>query len=136
MKEKILNKFRDLISSITIKNDLVEIESIFDNLDDVSALSKKITDYIATIDETFLQKYNIEVFSKGTEIDINQHNLQNFVENKLKVVCNKTVNKHNEYIGQIIEHNNEFIVIKWNAKGQFRKQQITWDDIDKIELYI
>ncbi|WP_027334109.1 ribosome assembly cofactor RimP [Mycoplasma elephantis] len=134
MKEKILNEFGKYISNINIKNDIFEVETTLDNLNDVTDLSSKIVKFINVNDASFLENYNIEVLSKGSEIDIKQENINNFIDKKLKIVCNKIVNNHNEYCGKIIENNDEYIIVLWNAKGQFRKQKIKWSEISKIEI--
>ena len=41
----------------------------------------------------------------------------------------------NYFVGELIESNKEDIIIKWNAKGQFRKQEISISDIDEIKKY-
>lgn len=135
MIEKIAQNFTNFVISLKQKNDLIEVIAKSNNLEDVSKLTRQIYDFVDEIDATFWEKNQLDVSSCGHDLVIDIKNISEFIEQKLVVICSTVVNKRLEYIGHIIEYNKQSIIIKWNAKGQFRKQEILWTNIKEIKLY-
>lgn len=135
MIEKIAQNFTNFVISLKQKNDLIEVIAKSNNLEDVSKLTRQIYDFVDEIDATFWEKNQLDVSSCGHDLVIDIKNISEFIEQKLVVICSTVVNKRLEYIGHIIEYNKQSLIIKWNAKGQFRKQEILWTNIKEIKLY-
>lgn len=135
MIEKIAQNFTNFVISLKQKNDLIEVIAKSNNLEDVSKLTRQIYDFVDELDATFWEKNQLDVSSCGHDLVIDIKNISEFIEQKLIVICSTVVNKRLEYIGHIIEYNKQSLIIKWNAKGQFRKQEILWTNIKEIKLY-
>lgn len=135
MIEQIKQNFNAIVE-IKLNSEGIEIVLNTNNLTDLEKISRRIIDFIEKNDEKFLEKNQVEILSKGSDTQINQSNLNEYLNLKLQINLNKVVNKNNIYVGNVLEFNDQMLTIKWNAKGQMRKQVINWSDIKSIEQYI
>lgn len=135
MIEQIKQNFNEIIE-IKLNSEGIEIVLNTNNLIDLEKISRRIIDFIEKNDEKFLEKNQVEILSKGSDTQISQSNLNKYLNLKLQINLNKVVNKNNIYVGNVLEFNDQMLTIKWNAKGQMRKQVINWSDIKSIEQYI
>lgn len=135
MIEQIKQNFNAIVE-IKLNSEGIEIVLNTNNFTDLEKISRRIIDFIEKNDEKFLEKNQVEILSKGSDTQINQSNLNEYLNLKLQINLNKVVNKNNIYVGNVLEFNDQMLTIKWNAKGQMRKQVINWSDIKSIEQYI
>ena len=113
----------------------LRIEVNLRNLNAVSDISKKINEYLEA-NLSFSEKYYLDIFSPGTDEIIELSSIDEFIGENVKVKLFKVIKGMKEFEGEIIETKDKNIVIKWNAKGQFRKQEISISNIDEIKKYI
>ena len=132
--EKIKQKFRE-INKIFFKrknqNNFLEIEVNLKTLNDITNLSKQISNYI---DKNYLgitNSFILEVYSSGTDKILNIEELGN---NLGKNILVKSKEKMVE--GKLIDVNNKNIVVAENQKGQTKNIIFDKDKIEEIKLYV
>ena len=132
--EKIKQKFRE-INKIFFKrknqNNFLEIEVNLKTLNDITNLSKQISNYI---DKNYLgitNSFILEVYSSGTDKILNIEELGN---NLGKNILVKSKEKMVE--GKLIDINNKNIVVAENQKGQTKNIIFDKDKIEEIKLYV
>lgn len=138
-KEILENEFGSIIiDAKLVKNEFgntLEIITSFNNLSDVENISKKISVFLES-QKWFKDDYNLEVLSKGQDTTINIDEIEQYKDKELKIQTIKSFEGNNSFIVKFIEQKDGFLVFKWNKKGQFRKIQISKDNISNIEIYI
>ncbi|BBU47521.1 ribosome assembly cofactor RimP [Mycoplasmopsis felis] len=138
-KEILENEFGSIIiDAKLVKNEFgntLEIITSFNNLSDVENISKKISVFLDS-QKWFKDDYNLEVLSKGQDTTINIDEIEQYKDKELKIQTIKSFEGNNSFIVKFIEQKDGFLVFKWNKKGQFRKIQISKDNISNIEIYI
>ncbi|WP_322935378.1 ribosome assembly cofactor RimP [Mycoplasmopsis felis] len=138
-KEILENEFGSIIiDAKLVKNEFgntLEIITSFNNLSDVENISKKISVFLES-QKWFKDDYNLEVLSKGQDTAINIDEIEQYKDKELKIQTIKSFEGNNSFIVKFIEQKHGFLVFKWNKKGQFRKIQISKDNISNIEIYI
>ncbi|WP_322900730.1 ribosome assembly cofactor RimP [Mycoplasmopsis felis] len=138
-KEILENEFGSIIiDAKLVKNEFgntLEIITSFNNLSDVENISKKISFFLDS-QKWFKDDYNLEVLSKGQDTTINIDEIEQYKDKELKIQTIKSFEGNNSFIVKFIEQKDGFLVFKWNKKGQFRKIQISKDNISNIEIYI
>lgn len=115
--------------------EFLRVEVKLRDLNEVVEISKKISQFLDDKD-VISKEYYLDVFSAGTDENIQIENMKDYIGENVKVVLNKNIKEFSEFIGELIEVNTDEILIKWNAKGQFRKQQISIDNIKNINKYV
>lgn len=138
-KEILENEFGSIIIDAKLVKDkfgnTLEIITSFNNLSDVENISKKISVFLDS-QKWFKDDYNLEVLSKGQDTTINIDEIEQYKDKELKIQTIKSFEGNNSFIVKFIEQKDGFLVFKWNKKGQFRKIQISKDNISNIEIYI
>ncbi|WP_416322481.1 ribosome assembly cofactor RimP [Mycoplasmopsis felis] len=138
-KEILENEFGSIIiDAKLVKNEFgntLEIITSFNNLSDIENISKKISVFLDS-QKWFKDDYNLEVLSKGQDTTINIDEIEQYKDKELKIQTIKSFEGNNSFIVKFIEQKDGFLVFKWNKKGQFRKIQISKDNISNIEIYI
>ncbi|WP_322876149.1 ribosome assembly cofactor RimP [Mycoplasmopsis felis] len=138
-KEILENEFGSIIiDAKLVKNEFgntLEIITSFNNLLDVENISKKISVFLES-QKWFKDDYNLEVLSNGQDTTINIDEIEQYKDKELKIQTIKSFEGNNSFIVKFIEQKDGFLVFKWNKKGQFRKIQISKDNISNIEIYI
>lgn len=136
LKKKLQEKFSE-IKDVFFEKEMgfkfLRVETTLRNLDDVTALSRKISDYLDIIDTTD-EEYMLDVYSAGTDSTLDKTNLQEHIEMNVLVVLNKRIKDFDSFEGKLLSADEKQIMIRWNAKGQFRKQEIELDNIKSINL--
>ena len=115
-------------------NDFLRIEVNLKSLDEITLLSREISSYLDEIDQE-LGEYFLDVYSSGTDTSIEIKDLEKHLEANVLVTLNELIKEYDSFEGTLIEVKDETITIKWNAKGQFRKQEINKNNIKNIKLY-
>lgn len=137
IKSKLKEKFSAVNDAFFEKEanmNFLRVEVKFKDLNEVVNISKEISDYLDQIDKSD-NEYYLDVYSSGTDQEIKVEDLKNNISESVQVELNKAIKTHMEFIGELLEANDEEIIVKWNAKGQFRKQVIAIDNIKVIRKY-
>lgn len=113
----------------------LRVEVSLKTLDDVSKLSREISDFLDQNDPSE-KEYYLDIYSSGAESIINTNELKNFIDKYVSIDLNSKVKDKLNYEGTIIEADEKKIIVKWNAKGQFRKQEIELTNIKTAKLAI
>lgn len=115
-------------------NDFLRIEVNLKSLDEITLLSREISSYLDEIDQK-LGEYFLDVYSSGTDVSLEIKDLEKHLDANVLVTLNELIKEYDSFVGTLIEVKDETITIKWNAKGQFRKQEINKNNIKNIKLY-
>ena len=136
MIEKLKEKIPFKINSIQfVKRDgfrFLEIELPDSDLKTVEEKSKIISQIIDEIDDSS-ENYYLDIFSSGTEKEIELKNINLFLNQYISVKTSKHYLKKCEWEGDFIENNINNIVLRVNNKGRFQKLKIEKTDISYIK---
>lgn len=134
--DKIKDQF-ELVNKVYFEKEdnfnFLRVEVNLSNLEKVTALSREINKFVDENDNSE-EEFYLDIFSSGTEKEIDKNNLQEQKGQNVLVKLNKHIKEKDSFEGELLEAENESITIRWNAKGQFRKQLINIEDIEKINL--
>lgn len=136
IESAIIKKFKLVKNAFFESENNISFLRVEVNLHDLSKLldySKEINKFVDKHDNND-KKYYLDIYSSGTEIEIDKHSLQKYLDENILVKLKKEIKGMNTFEGQLLEDSKEFILLKWNAKGQFRKQTIEKDNISNINL--
>lgn len=126
---KIKEKFSEIneihFESENGKN-ILKIEVNLTNMDSVHEISKRISDFIDTIDDG-KEKYNLEVYSPGKEELLTPDKLGDHIGEYVEI----TTEENQKLEAKIYEENGEAI-IKDNIKGRMKKY--SREEIKEIKL--
>ncbi|UUD36299.1 ribosome assembly cofactor RimP [Mycoplasmopsis citelli] len=111
------------------------IEVNANNLDLVIQYTQQIERYLEEIN-AYPDDLNIEVLSKGEDLNLNLENLNLYLEKMVKLSFVKPIEKELIMIGKIIQVNDDSIILQWNQKGRIRKIHIEKENIKTGEIYI
>ncbi|MGZ9414054.1 hypothetical protein [Mycoplasma sp. 5370] len=132
--EKLKENFSSILEAYFEKEgslNFLRIKTNFTDLNDVEKISRKISDFLDK--EDFIkEEYYLDVFSKGTDIDINIENIEEFTNKKIQI----WFNKKDFIIGKLIQNNENTLLLEINLKGRMKKEEINKEKIEKINLYI
>lgn len=137
LEEKIKNEFNEITKAYFDKEagaKFLRIEVIHRDIDKITDLSRRLNTFIDENDKSDTQFY-LDVFSPGTDQEFDVAQAQENVGKNIYVEVNKQINSIGYFIGELVEANDEEIIVKWNNKGQFRKQQIEKSNIKMIKHY-
>lgn len=133
------DEFKDEIQDVKIINEnemiILEVKVKYNDIDSVDEITKRINKFIDDL-EIELDFDSLSITSPGVELHYKTDELGKLIGELLDIKLIKHVNKHNFYSGELLENNEENILIKWNCKGQFRKQLINKKLIKSIEKHI
>lgn len=136
LKKKLQEKFSE-IKDVFFEKEMglkfLRVETTLRSMDDVAALSRKISDYLDEIDSS-TDEYYLDVYSAGTEKVLDKTNLEEYVEQYVLVTLEKRIKEYESFEGTLLSVDDKEIVVKWNAKGQFRKQAIELENIKEVKL--
>ena len=136
MIQKLKEKINFKINSIQfVKREgltFLDIEIPETSLDQIEEKSKIILNLIHEIDDDNIDYY-LNVYSEGTEKEIDLKNINLFISQYLLVKTNKHYLHNVEWEGHLIENNINDIVIKINNKGRIQKLKINKKDISFIK---
>ncbi|WP_168380707.1 hypothetical protein [Mycoplasma todarodis] len=135
--ESLQAKFGDKITSTKWEEEFgatfLRVEVQEPKLSELTLLSKEISDYLDTIDQTD-KEYFLDIFSAGTDKEISFDALPEMIEENILVTLVRPIKDKIQFEGTLLEADPKGLTIKWNAKGQFRKQILAKEDIEKINL--
>ncbi|CAM9118034.1 hypothetical protein MYMA111404_01935 [Mycoplasma marinum] len=103
------------------------------NLDKLTLISREISDYLDTIDNSD-SEYFLDIASEGTEKNISFEDLGGMQNENISVILKRPIKDKIQFEGELLEKCEDNLTIRWNAKGQFRKQNIHIENIEKINL--
>lgn len=136
MIQKLKEKINFKINSIQfVKREgliFLDIEIPETSLNQIEEKSKIILNLIHEIDDSNIDYY-LNVYSEGTEKEIDLKNINLFIDQYLLVKINKHYLDKTEWEGHLIENNINDIVIKINNKGRIQKLKINKKDISFIK---
>ncbi|WP_027120734.1 ribosome assembly cofactor RimP [Mycoplasmopsis lipofaciens] len=137
------DKFKEKVISAKINHDKelnVEVLEVVVNSHDIKEIeniTKQINEFIDANFENKINFDNLSILSPGVKYDFVFEDLcQEMYGEKLKIKLKKNQYKNNEFIGKLLEKNNDFLILLWNNKGQMRKIQLEKENIQKIEKYL
>lgn len=113
----------------------LRIEVNVRSLDKIAIISKSISDFLDVNDPSDANYY-LDIFSPGTDEYFDAKDALNHIGENVQVTLKKNIKDKNEFIGEVLSADDNEVVVRWNAKGQFRKQPISIDNIEKIKKYI
>lgn len=138
IEKQIISKFEKTVSKVFFEerdgNTFLNVELKVSDFDEVIKISKEVSTFIDEIDQTD-NEYILDVYSRGTDHEIDLNNLEVNIGMDVKITLNESINGNQEFIGVLIEDTNDALVIKWNAKGQFRKQEVKKNNINEIKIF-
>ncbi|AWX70234.1 ribosome assembly cofactor RimP [Mycoplasmopsis anatis] len=138
-KEELKKHFGDMIIDAKLTNEfnqqMLEVTVNVNDLNQVNTWTTLLNEYLESV-AWFKDEYGLTVMSKGEKLEYTFDELVDKIGTFIKVKLNKSINKNDTYIGEILEYNPEDILLKWNDHGQFRKIKLSKIDINKIEKYI
>ena len=139
IKQNVLNQFGKRINKIYFEtedsNEFLRIEVNFKKMDDVVVISKEISIFLDGINFD-KEQYILDIFSSGAEVKIDVSDLKDYINKLILVNLKKEIKTKMSFEGELIEVEEKELTIRWNAKGQFRKQKIYFDDIENMNLSI
>ena len=131
IEKAIVEKFKNVEKAYFIKEDgvnFLRIETSLHMMKDVEEISKEINSLIDSNEDNIEEQYFLDVLSKGTETPIEFHELNNEIEKNMKVI---TINGE-VFEGILKKVLDDSIVLRYNAKGQFRNKNIAKINIETI----
>jgi len=131
IEKAIKENFKEVEKAYFIKEDginFLRVETSLHKMEDIENISKNINTYIDSNYESEDQ-YFLDVLSKGTETSIEWNDLNKEIEKNIKVFISNT---DEAFEGVLKEVLSDSIIIKYNAKGQFRNKNIAKINIEKI----
>ncbi|WP_027121413.1 ribosome assembly cofactor RimP [Mycoplasma leonicaptivi] len=136
----ILNKqFNNVILSAKMVNnefgETLEVVTTFIDLSKVEQISREISSFLET-QSWFKDEYNLEVLSKGSDLNIQLVDLENYISQDIKIKTIKSIEGNNVFIVKLLENSEDQIKVQWNKKGQIRKINILKSNIQSIEKFI
>ena len=138
LEKRLLEKF-DKINKAYFETEMgmkfLKVEVNIRDLDSITEISREISNYLDEIDKTD-DVYYLDVFSPGTDENFEPNESNKHIGEDVQIELTRHVKDMNEFIGELLEADDERIIIRWNAKGQFRKQEIAIDNIKSIKKYI
>lgn len=111
----------------------LRIEVSLKTLDQVSELSRNISNFLDQ-NEPSEKEYFLDIYSSGAEHLIELDDLENYFEKTITVKLKKPIKDKPDFEGKLLSVDQEKIIIRWNAKGQFRKQEIEKSNIESVKL--
>lgn len=102
------------------------------DLKSIEIKSKLISLILDEIDKSD-EQYYLNVYSSGTEKEINIQNINLFIEQYLSIKLNKPLLDKLIWEGDLVENNLTNIVLKVNNKGRFQKLSIDKTNIAYIK---
>ncbi|EFF41304.1 ribosome assembly cofactor RimP [Mycoplasmopsis alligatoris] len=115
------------------KDKTLEITLDCNDLLTVEKYSRQIYEYLET-NNLLDDSTNLEVFSKGSDIEIKLDEVNNHLNKKVLVGLKNPIQNLNPIPGKILSVSNDHIVLHWNNKGQFRKVEILKENITYIKV--
>lgn len=134
---KIKNSFEEVTKAYFEKEanaNFLRVEVIHRDMDKITELSRKINEFVDENDKSDAQ-YFLDIFSPGTDEEFDVASASEHVGKNIYVSLNKNISSNEFFIGELIEVKENEITVKWNAKGQFRKQPIDKENIKMIKHY-
>lgn len=113
----------------------LRVEVKHTKMSEIAELSKEINTFLDNNDPSD-ENYYLDIFSPGTDQTFDPKNSDEYIGENVLISLKKHVKEKNEYIGELLSFDGSEIIVKWNAKGQFRKQAIAIDNIELIKKYI
>ncbi|ENY69828.1 Hypothetical protein, DUF150 family [Mycoplasmopsis bovigenitalium 51080] len=104
------------------------------DMENLETLSRKINLWLETQDISRFD--SILIHSPGTDLKIDLQNINEFINEDLEIKLNKNENKVDKYIAKLLEVHDEYLLIKWNQRGNIRKIKLQKDNIFSISKYI
>jgi len=133
LRDKFDAKINDCFFEKENGHEFLRVEVNYKNMEDVLSISKDISAFIDEVDSTD-QKYILDVYSSGAEIEIDTKDLKDYLNKNILVNLNKELKTKTSFEGELLEVLDNSLKIRWNAKGQFRKQDINFEDIKNMKL--
>ncbi|MEA4191020.1 hypothetical protein [Mycoplasma sp. 2248] len=138
--EKILKEQFSKVLSAKMEHDpllgkTLEVVVDYRSLDEVNKLGKEISAFLET-QKWFTDDINLVVLSKGTDLKISMEMLDQYIEKYIEVKTQKSFEGQNNFVIKLTEVQPDYIVGKWNKKGQIRTIKLDLSNINEIEEYI
>lgn len=133
--EKIKTVFKDINTVALVQRSgqtFLEIEVNLKTIAEVENISRQISTYLDE-NEDFDSNYFLDIFSSGTDHQIKIQDLENYQGKNLEINLKHPIKDKESFEGTLIKLTPSMLTIKWNAKGQFRNQEIALNTIDKIK---
>ncbi|UUM19837.1 MULTISPECIES: hypothetical protein [unclassified Mycoplasma] len=132
-------QFNDQILSAKVSEEsfgkTLKIEVNASDLDLVVQYTRDIESYLEQIN-AYPSDLNIEVLSKGEDLNLNLANLNLYLDKMVKLNFIQPVEKEQTMIGKIIQADPQSILLQWNQKGRIRKIKMQISNIKNGEIYI
>lgn len=110
----------------------LDIELPDSTLESIESKSKIISDLLDEIN-LIEENYFLNIFSAGTEKEIELKNINLFLEKNLLIKLKKKYLGQNEWEGILVKTKPNEIILKINNKGRIQKLKITKEDITFIK---
>ncbi len=113
----------------------LDIEIDCPTMDEIQQKSRIISNIIDEID-TSDKEYYLNIHSSGAEKDIDFSDLENYIEKYIQIVLIKEQLESLSFEGELIEVNKDFIILRINMKGCFRKIEFQNSNIKQFKQSI
>ena len=115
--------------------EFLKIEVNLIDLNKITSLSKEISLFIDK-NLSLDKNYYLDIYSPGSDKEFHVKDSKEYIGENIRIILNKHIKNKEEFIGELLSFENNEIIIKWNNKGQFRKQTIDIEQIQLITKYI
>lgn len=136
VKQTLQSKFpevKDAFFETEVGALFLRIELSIRDFDEVVKVSEAINAFLDANEPTE-KEYFLDIYSAGTETQLEVSELDKHIDAYMEVKLNKNIKDKDCFIGNLISVDENQIIIRWNAKGQFRKQEITKENIKSVNL--
>ncbi|WKX02534.1 hypothetical protein [Candidatus Mycoplasma mahonii] len=138
VKDQIIKKFAKYASKVFWEkrdsDEFLCVELNISNFDEVINISKDISSFVDQIDYSS-GEYFLDIYSRGTDYDIEFKNIKNNLGKTMKIELNKAIEDKIIFIGELVSYDDKSLSIEWNNKGQFKNIKIITENIKKINLF-
>ncbi|MBD5423376.1 MAG: hypothetical protein HDR43_02685 [Mycoplasma sp.] len=111
----------------------LDIELPESKLNVIEEKTKIISKILDEIDDGTIDNYYLNVFSSGTEKEIDLKNIDLFINNNLLIKTTKPYLEKQEWEGILVSNDLSNITLKINNKGRMQKLKINKTDINFIK---
>jgi len=112
--DKIKDQF-ELVNKVYFEKEdnfnFLRVEVNLSNLEKVTALSREINKFVDENDNSE-EEFYLDIFSSGTEKEIDKNNLQEQKGQNVLVKLNKHIKEKDSFEGELLEAENESITIR------------------------
>lgn len=138
IEKELQQKFGNTVNKVFLEKRgpllFLNVELNLTDFDEVVSASRNISAHLDEINYSD-DEYFLDIYSKGTELELDLSNVNEYLNKSVSIDLKKSVKSKIEFIGDLVEVKEDSLILRWNAKGQFRKQELEFKNIENIKLF-